>query len=194
MGCDLEAVSRGPDYPFGRHTCRSDIYGRTLRLVRHIDVRPNWKERPPGESPDREGVAMMRSILRGIAACLIVLSASYAQAQCIKYNTPVTLTGTISVQVAAGERSSERYFLLKLDKALCAIAAEQDDPENFGVWAVSLLYSPPAGPLLTNDELIARRPPWLGRHVSVRGKLFYAGTIHHHTPVLIEAADISLLR
>jgi hypothetical protein len=92
------------------------------------------------------------------------------------------------------ERSRERYFLLKLDKALCTVAAEQDDPENFGVWAVALVYSPPAGPLLTNNELIARRPPWLGgRHVSVKGKLFYAGTIHHHTPVLIDATDITLL-
>ena len=27
---------------------------------RHIDVRPNWKEQPPHEKPDREGVALIK--------------------------------------------------------------------------------------------------------------------------------------
>ena len=110
--------------------------------------------------------------------------------QCFKYDTPVTLTGTISVQRSV--EPLERYFLLKLDTSLCTSKSDKDEESKSGLSAIHLLYSPPGGPSLTNDEQIKMRPPWIGPHVLVRGTLFHANTYHHQTPVVIDASEIHL--
>lgn len=105
----------------------------------------------------------------------------------------MTLTGTISVLTQHNRDilpPVERYLVLKLDKPLCTMDSA-DEQGEFGQWAVQLLYMPGG---LTNDQVIARGPLWIGgARVAATGTLFHAGTAHHHTPVLIEATDVHVL-
>jgi hypothetical protein len=141
-------------------------------------------------------VAVKRVRALSLFVLLIAAPLHAETSPCPEYNKPVTLTGTISV-VTQHNRDIlppvERYLLLKLDKPLCTIDSA-DDQGEFGQWAVQLLYSPPGEALTTNDQIIARRPPWIsGAHVAATGTLFHADTVHHHTPVMLEASNVRVL-
>jgi hypothetical protein len=127
-------------------------------------------------------------------ACASLATPRAETSPCPEYNKPVILTGTISVQTVRNRDilpPVERYLLLKLDDHLCTMDSA-DEPGEFGQWAVHVVYSPP-DENLTNEQILARRPPWMGQHVSVSGKLFHANTVHHKTPVLIDASKIRVV-
>jgi hypothetical protein len=109
---------------------------------------------------------------------------------CFKYDTPVTLTGTISVRIAGFDAGFplERYFILKIDTSLCTVKSDKDEESESELGEIHLL--PPGS--LNIDEQIKMRPPWIGPHVLVRGTLFHANTGHHHTRVVIDASEIHL--
>jgi hypothetical protein len=112
--------------------------------------------------------------------------------QCLAYEpATVSLRGRIIRRTFPGPPNyesvkrgdqPETYWILHLDAPVCVTASADNDAES-GVKDIQLIL-PPAG--------YARFRKFVGQsiRVDVRGKLLHAISGHHHTPVLLEAADI----
>lgn len=121
-------------------------------------------------------------------AILLAQPVALAEPRCFRWGpTTSTLTGEVLSQTFWGppgygedpkDDSKETQALLKLDLPICVQGA-QDDP---GVWQQFIVTLVP----LKGEKLTT----YVGKRVTVTGKLFPANTGHHRTPVLIELDSV----
>lgn len=117
-------------------------------------------------------------------------SASAQRQPCLAYEPEVVqLIGTITKKTFPGPPNyrsirkgdkPETYWVLQLPDTVCTQATGDNDAED----AVTQLQ------LILNGKQYARYKKFIGRKVSVTGKLSHAITGHHHTPVLMEVTEI----
>ena len=110
-------------------------------------------------------------------AAVLAATATTAQAEeCLQYDKPVTLSGTINLRAAGYSQeipTYERghlYPVLTLDAPICA-AGPDDDTTERGVKELQIADCPRYWPR--------------GARVLIDGELFPRQTWHHRTPVLI---------
>jgi hypothetical protein len=120
-----------------------------------------------------------------------------AATDCFKYLPAiVTVSGVISTETNFGppgfgedpsHDSKEKQLFVVLDSPLCVNGDKDPKSPNaeseIDVAKMEMVYFP-ENPF---------QKMWLGKHVSVTGKLFHAFDAHHHTPVLIIANETSVL-
>ena len=125
----------------------------------------------------------MTRLQRTVLAALLAPAIAAHAAPCFKYDTEtVVLKGRVKVETFYGPPnygespatdSREQQAVLYLNLHLCTQESD-DDPAETHQRRVTLV---PLGGLSLK--------PFVGKEVSVKGKLFHATTGHHHTPVLI---------
>jgi len=123
-----------------------------------------------------------------VAMCSVTFNAIAAE-PCLTYSTTVTLSGKITKRTFYGPPnygedlatdSHETQVLLLLPKPICV---DENKIEYYDAEKNQLeLTLVPLGKI----EVIN----YMGKQVTVHGKLFHAHTGHHHTPVLVEVLSI----
>jgi hypothetical protein len=124
------------------------------------------------------------------------------RAECLKYDTKATLTGTVTERIGYGEPRNEtgrvRYHALVLDKPLC-FDSDEDYPAEKGVRTLQLMVGPwefckqyPGKNCDARfiDDFSKR---YNGKRVQVSGQPFHAILAWHHTTVLIDVKSIDQL-
>lgn len=124
---------------------------------------------------------------------LIAFSAQAAAQDCLSYETDsAQLIGTISKKTFPGPPNyesirkgdkPETYWVLHLSSPICTKASDDNEAES-GVTDLQLILT---------QKQYALYKKFTGRRVRVviKGRLSHAITGHHHTPVLMEVANIS---
>jgi hypothetical protein len=118
---------------------------------------------------------------------------SMAMDSCLDYAPQdATLEGKIVKQTFAGPPNyksteqgdaHENYWILHLVKPLCVNkGADRMDEAESNVRKVQLLM---------NDDIIQSFQKFVGRHVSVKGRLSHSFTIHHREKLLLGVIDLS---
>jgi hypothetical protein len=121
----------------------------------------------------------------------IVVTASRSQSSCFAYNKPVTLSGTVVWVKYYGPPGwgetpkldrDESFLKLVLDAPICTQAGEMGDNPETGVTQLQIMMD--GAP----DHALA------GHRVQVTGKLMHSYTVHHQTPVLMDAENSDIRR
>lgn len=126
-----------------------------------------------------------------IAALVAVLTPGLAEAQCMKYEpNKVSLYGVIVREthpgppnfssIAEGDEP-ETIWVLKLEKALCVLTANDIDVEEQNQQEIQLIL---------NDKQRRQYQSLLGHKVSVTGTLFHSVTERHHKTLLLTTRGI----
>ena len=129
-------------------------------------------------------------IERSCAVLCFLFAGGASANECQNYQN-AHLVGTLQQQtfagppnyesIAAGDKA-ERYFLLKLSAPICVNAdVQQQEPSFKAITEVQLILNGASN----YDSLRGR----LDQMVSCKGKLLSAQTGHHHTEVLLSAAQ-----
>ncbi|HEX6189023.1 MAG TPA: DUF4431 domain-containing protein [Pyrinomonadaceae bacterium] len=132
---------------------------------------------------------MKKSFIICLFALLFITTASEAQRPQLRYETEnVSLTGRLVYRTFYGppnygetpkEDSRETQPILLLDSAVDVIGTPNDDfnVTERGVKSITLVST-------------RALRPFVGKRVTVQGKLFHAHTGHHHTKVLMSVSSV----
>jgi hypothetical protein len=137
----------------------------------------------------------MLQLVNAAAFATVFLSAySFAHAQeCVKYDTSVTLTGTLRSQVFPGPPNyesikrgdrKERAIILTMATPVCTTG---DNPSGFDVPETNIRDLQLVITNASHWRIVERR---LRKRVVVTGTLFHAHTGHHRTKVLLDVSNI----
>ena len=124
-----------------------------------------------------------------VTAILVLLLQTSANANCLSYNAPVTLTGTIAIQTFPGPPNYENIkngdkpdscWIMHLREPICVIAAQDDELNETekNVSEIELVF-------------MSKEPQPKPGSIKIQGTLFHAITGHHHTKVLMEVKTIN---
>jgi hypothetical protein len=125
------------------------------------------------------------SALRRVVAAFALAATGAVRAECLGFDEPVTLEGTIVYETFFGPPdygedpqtdALETQAILKLWTPVCSVAADTH-PGVADQREVTLV--PGSGVHFAN-----------GQRVRVRGGLFVAHTGHHHTPLLLSVESL----
>ena len=133
----------------------------------------------------------MKRIL-AVGVFLYAVALNVAMAQCLDYGPKVVaLSGTITratfagppnfASVADGDKA-EIIWVLKLEKPVCVLAANEIDVREDNQKEVQLVLSP---------EQYKEYKGLVGQRVHVTGTLFHAITGHHFKTLLLMTSEIS---
>jgi hypothetical protein len=133
----------------------------------------------------------MKKLLMGAAILVALTGGTSAETvteetkkECLQFDKPLSkpLTGTITHHVGPdygpdepAHWSKQHITLITLDSRICAWGDGEET--QWSVWVLHVL-----GP--------AECPLPHGTRVAIRGELFAANTVHHHSPVLMYAKEI----
>lgn len=134
-------------------------------------------------------VIMKRMVI--IAALAAVLTPGLAEAQCLKYEpNKVSLSGVIVREthpgppnfssIAEGDEP-ETIWVLKLEKAVCVLTANDIDVEEHNQKEIQIVL---------NDKQYSQYRSLLGQKVTVTGMLFHSITGHHHKTLTLTTRGI----
>jgi hypothetical protein len=120
-----------------------------------------------------------------------------ADGRCLEYvPAVVTLAGTITRHMGYGppgfgedpaNDAKEHYWRLDLDKPICINGSGKDDPNMQGERNVKHLE-------IVYENEYPTGGDWVGHRVSITGTLYHGFSGHHHTRVLITAAETEMIR
>jgi hypothetical protein len=95
-----------------------------------------------------------------------------------------TFAGPPNYESARKGDTAEKYWILKLNKPICVNSDVNmpggEKPER-NISEIQLMIS---------DQQYVQHKDLVGKWVIARGKLWHAQSGHHHTPILLEAAEI----
>jgi Domain of unknown function (DUF4431) len=127
----------------------------------------------------------MKELIFAVLTMVLLASVTNAatddeKKDCLQYDKPVTLTGTVfvrKVDFGPGEPSwwSGSFPLIALDKPICTWGPDEESERM--EWALHVV------------DTCSRVWPATSR-VQIVGTLFHANTVHHHSKVLIMANKI----
>ncbi|PZR31561.1 DUF4431 domain-containing protein [Caulobacter segnis] len=112
--------------------------------------------------------------------------------QCLPHGGPQRLAGVLVAHTFPGPPNfesikdgdtPERYWLLRLGKALC-VSPDGDDPDSGAkdVREIQLILTP---------EDFARYRPLLGKPIVAEGEFMSPMSGHHHTAILLEGVRLT---
>jgi hypothetical protein len=131
-------------------------------------------------------------IIAALTAVLTLgLAPGFARAQCLKYEpNKVSLSGVVVRETHPGRPNfssiadgdePETIWVLKLDRAVCVLTANDIDVEESNQREIQLVL---------NDRQYSRYRNLLGQKVIVTGTLFHSVTGHHHKTLLLTTSGI----
>ena len=138
------------------------------------------------------GVRSMTRLAIRLAYIIIIAPIKITFAGCLSYSDTVVLSGHLVRRVLPGRPNyesiahgdePESYFFLRLDKPVC-VDADLRDPDEINAAASNLTSLQ----LIIEDYKPMR--PYLGKRITLSGKLMGSISPHYHTPVALEKIRI----
>jgi hypothetical protein len=138
-------------------------------------------------------VIMKRLVIIAVLTAVLTpgLAPGSAKAQCLKYEpNKVSLSGVIVRETHPGPPNysstaegdePETIWVLKLERAICVLTANDIDVEEHNQKEIQLLL---------NDKQYGQYRSLLGQKVAVTGMLFHSFTGHHHKTLLLTTRGI----
>jgi hypothetical protein len=141
-----------------------------------------------------------------LALMLTTLASEATSTLCARYNSPVSLSGTVIQRTVHGiplhEDLAISVLVLVLDKPICVVPVEGnnlDDPEdsveNIEINLSTGFFGPEVSELTSSNKQSARLAKrYKGKRVTVYGSLYHGFRARELTRVLIEGTTIMVKR